>query len=480
MRIKHHLSDPTPEKPFEHDRLKREGHARALTKICDLYDDGFVLALNGEWGTGKSTFIKMWLASLQNSRPTAYFNAWSDDYSNDPLPALLATFQSLKATEDKPEAKKALWDEIVKLSGKLVKNGLPALLGLLLKKYTGVDGIDKFGEALTKGSIEYVTDEVKEFNERQESLQKLQELLTDYVKPAKGKKKAIVVIDELDRCRPHYAVTVLELVKHLFSVDGVVFVLAIDKEQLKHAICGMYGSEKLDASGYLMRFIDVEYVLPPANEEDLVKYFLGFYGFGPRDTNRHKVEMGESDAEVFEALLRVILRENTLSIRSLEKLLVKVRLALETIGRNEYKLPELLLFLGYLAHCHPDAIEMLSGTKIKPEYILENLKKYFPSKEGLEENVRFNLAYLEAGILIFYNNHFKGAAKLGITNYLNKEPAFALLQGLNSHYDDSQASFDKKLMYYFKEQKHRLYAKELRYFIEKLTQFSGLEIDEIE
>ncbi len=240
MRIKHQLPDPSPEKPFKHDKLKRESQAKALTKICDLYNDGFVLALNGEWGTGKSTFIKMWLASLQNSRPTAYFNAWSDDYSNDPLPALLATFKSLKGEDKLTEGKKKIWEQIVGFSGKLVKNALPALAGLLTKRYFGVDNIDKLGEALTKGGIEYINDEVKDFSERQEDLKKLQQLLTDFVSEKDQKKKAVIVIDELDRCRPHYAVAVLELIKHLFNVNGVVFVLAIDKEQLKHAICGYF------------------------------------------------------------------------------------------------------------------------------------------------------------------------------------------------------------------------------------------------
>lgn len=475
MRIKHQLPDPSPEKPFEHDKLKRESQAKALTKICDLYDDGFVLALNGEWGTGKSTFIKMWLASLQNSRPTAYFNAWSDDYSNDPLPALLATFKSLKGEDKLTDSKRKIWEEIVGFSGKLVKNALPALAGLLAKRYIGVDNIDKLGEALTKGGIEYINDEVKDFSERQEDLKKLQQLLTEFVSEKDQKKKAVVVIDELDRCRPHYAVAVLELIKHLFSVNGVVFVLAIDKEQLKHAICGVYGSEQLNATSYLLRFIDVEFALSSPNEDVLVRYFIDYYQLGPGYVNLHNVELGAFESDFFESLLVALVKHQKLPIRNLEKLLVKVKLGLETIRPNEYKLPELLLFLAYLTQCYPTAIEMLSGTKIPPSNLLLELRKYLPQKEVLTNEVAFYLAYIEAGILIFYNNHFQGRSKLDIRGYLNVDNRTAIPKGFESYYEDKADSFAEKLQFYFNQRSHRLNMVELRYFIKKITQFSGLD-----
>ena len=83
-------------------------------------------------------------------------------------------------------------------------------------------------------------------------------------------KPLVIAIDELDRCRPSYAVELLEIAKHFFSVDGIVFVLAIDKSQLTHAIKALYGNE-FDSIGYLRRFIDLDFQLP---EPDRTKFMV--------------------------------------------------------------------------------------------------------------------------------------------------------------------------------------------------------------
>ena len=70
----------------------------------------------------------------------------------------------------------------------------------------------------------------------------------------------VFFVDELDRCRPTYAVELLERIKHLFEVDNIVFVLALSTGQLESSIRSLYG-DGLDAPGYLRRFIDLEYPL---------------------------------------------------------------------------------------------------------------------------------------------------------------------------------------------------------------------------
>lgn len=78
----------------------------------------------------------------------------------------------------------------------------------------------------------------------------------------------IVIVDELDRCRPTYAVELLEIVKHLFNVPGIVFVLGVDRGQLASSAAKVFGTG-VDADGYLRRFIDLECALP---EPDLSLY----------------------------------------------------------------------------------------------------------------------------------------------------------------------------------------------------------------
>ena len=86
----------------------------------------------------------------------------------------------------------------------------------------------------------------------------------------KFKLPVVVIVDELDRCRPSSAVELVEVVKHLFSVDGVVFVLGLNTTQLAHSVSALYGS-KFDGRTYLNRFIDLDLTLPVAERSELVK-----------------------------------------------------------------------------------------------------------------------------------------------------------------------------------------------------------------
>ena len=87
------------------------------------------------------------------------------------------------------------------------------------------------------------------------------------------------MIDELDRCRPSYATELLEIAKHLFSVDRIVFVLAINRSELAHSVKALYGS-KFDAKGYLGRFFDLDYLLPAPDRQQFVLQVMSDSGLG--------------------------------------------------------------------------------------------------------------------------------------------------------------------------------------------------------
>jgi len=92
MNIKHsEISIDNEEKnPFAYCKLGREKYAKVLTEIIEIYHTGFVLAINNKWGTGKTMFIKMWEQDLKNqSFQTIYFNAWENDFEDNPLVALM-------------------------------------------------------------------------------------------------------------------------------------------------------------------------------------------------------------------------------------------------------------------------------------------------------------------------------------------------------------------------------------------------------
>ena len=83
----------------------------------------------------------------------------------------------------------------------------------------------------------------------------------------------MVVIDELDRCRPSYAVSLIEVAKHIFGADHIIFVLAVNRTQLQHSIRALYGNE-FDATGYLRRFFDIDFRLPEPNRTRFMQDLL--------------------------------------------------------------------------------------------------------------------------------------------------------------------------------------------------------------
>jgi predicted KAP-like P-loop ATPase len=80
-------------------------------------------------------------------------------------------------------------------------------------------------------------------------------------------------VDELDRCRPTYAIQTLELVKHLFNVPGLIFIFALDIEQLSHSVQTVYG-QNMDAQGYLCRFFDYFMMMTYETNRNLVDEFV--------------------------------------------------------------------------------------------------------------------------------------------------------------------------------------------------------------
>ena len=104
---------------------------------------------------------------------------------------------------------------------------------------------------------------------------------------ANANRSVIVIIDELDRCRPSYAVELLETAKHFFTVDNVVFALAVNRTQLAHAVRAVYGAE-FDAAGYLRRFFDIDFQLPEVRRGPFVEAVLS--GTGIDDYFRRRSE----------------------------------------------------------------------------------------------------------------------------------------------------------------------------------------------
>ena len=144
----------------------------------------------------------------------------------------------------------------------------------------------------------------------------------------------VVMIDELDRCRPSYAVELLETAKHLFAVDHIIFVLAVNRSELAHAIRALYGSG-FDAEGYLGRFFDVDFVLPAPERDAFIEDRLTAIQIDDC-LGRVQDQNPQREAQIARNLLRGFFGTPDLSLRQIAQAIHRLGLVLASLQSNQW------------------------------------------------------------------------------------------------------------------------------------------------
>lgn len=332
------------ERPFQNCKLGRKKYADILEKVVSFYFGGCVLAINGEWGTGKTTFVRMWQKYLENRGfKTLYFNVWKHDFISDPLVGLVGELKNL----DTSAKTKYSLASVVQASSKILGGMFPALVKGIIKKSVGDDVLEVI-EKGAEAASEVFAKEIEDYTEKCNTLEEFRNAMIDLVESCDSDKPLVFIVDELDRCNPAFAVKVLERIKHLFSIPNMVFVLSIDKKQLCNSIRGYYGSDLIDAEEYLKRFIDIEYLLPDPDLDKLCNYLFDVYGFEfffDASTKNRSLRNGEKDS--FLRMTKLLMEYKKLNIRQMEKLYAHTRLAMQTVRDDEYAHPEIVFLLVY-------------------------------------------------------------------------------------------------------------------------------------
>ncbi|NDV80763.1 P-loop NTPase fold protein [Bacteroides sp. 51] len=398
MKIKHSDILINEEDPFLNCKLNRKACATILTNIVRTYSDGFVMAIDNEWGTGKTTFVKMWKQHLENNNfNTIYFNAWENDFDTNPLVAIMSELNCFTNSSNG-----SIFKSMIEKGAILSKNMLPALIKGIAKKYIDTEILVDAIENATKGATEILEEEIKEYSSKKQTIKDFKNELERFVKTVRGNKPIVFIIDELDRCRPNYAVEVLEQMKHFFSVDGIVFALSIDKIQLCHAIEGVYGSEHINANEYLRRFIDLEYSLPVPDTKDFCNYLYDYYEYDDFFKSNERIRVSElaDDKERLLGMAETILRGTTL--RQQEKIFGHARLVVNFFPKGHYLFPHLLFFLIYAKTLKSGFFERIASYTISLQELVNEFEDIFQDK--VSPSCSVNFSYVEALLLYFYNN----------------------------------------------------------------------------
>lgn len=347
---------------WDDDVLGRKDDALFLEKyLTSMYEGSqkkyFILNINSPWGFGKTYFLTRWKKQLEKNHPVIYYDAWINDYTSEPLVSFVATIEEQISVHLKGKNEKVRVREFADYAKKLVKPTLPIMLSMLVKHLTGMspEGLAKAMEAATEDvgeMVEKAADEaLKDYNERKRSVVGFKEKLSNLVS-AVDKKQSIrspifIFVDELDRCRPTFAIELLEAIKHLFDVSGLYFVIATDSVQLSHSICAIYG-ESFDSVKYLKRFFDREYKFRNPDYLSFVKAALGVYSLKGNVIFPHIPH--EDATAIFISKIFSLYRAG---LRDVEQCLAHLQACSLTAGENEILHGVYLLNLICFKHMHP-------------------------------------------------------------------------------------------------------------------------------
>ena len=338
------LENPTFDTQDEFNRKPiAENIIRLLTSDIDLSP----MVIDGGWGTGKTEFCKKLIRLMQQQYPDyqpIYIDAFRSDHSGEPLLALLA--EIIKACTPSEGSDKKLIEKhndrirrITKAAGFLMKTVAKAAVGHVLKQNTDDlaeelqqimnddQEADSLAETVTDAAATIASHTIdatveallKEQIEAEKNLETLKACLKEFAE----EKPIILFIDELDRCRPDYAVDMLEVIKHVFDVENVKVVLVTNTKQLRAAINHRYGME-VDAQKYLDKFLKYSFALPDKivaqSEEERALVSIEYFKQLIQNSRMADELKGLTEQRIILNFISDMIERNNISLRETERL----------------------------------------------------------------------------------------------------------------------------------------------------------------
>lgn len=302
------------------DAIGRNKDIEYFLNILKCQESSCALALNGRWGTGKTFFVRQTemyinasniqskmsdenkniiknaiaIKDYPNDTFAIYYNAWKNDNDTDPIFSLIC--EITKQVYEDFYIEKFDVSDFITLSVSI----LDAIVGTNFK---GLTDLKKQEDAFEKFL-------------NQKDIDKLIFEFFSKLLPERGN-RLVIFIDELDRCKPTYAIKLLEQIKHYMMNDQITFVFSVNFEQLQHTIKCYYGAD-FDASRYLDRFFDLRIELPPI---DMINYYE---------------KIGLNQSYLIEIVVKQIIKNYNFGLREIGRFIPQVKTAVYSIFGNRY------------------------------------------------------------------------------------------------------------------------------------------------
>lgn len=322
------------EKAFDGDLWKRKELGNRLTEYVSRLKIGATIAIDAEWGSGKTWFVNHWKKQLEDKKfDVIYLDAFANDYLEDPF--LTISMEIANKINVEPALVRKFKEKLTSVYHSILPN-LPILLWSLGTSLISASYFGKTAAEVLKNSTENVGD----FGEESAKLlnEKLKEHLSAQVENYEQEKQTLIyfkkalaeiaekldhplvfIIDELDRCKPEFSIRLIERIKHFFDTPNIIFVLAVNKKQLSESINNFYGFN--DVNDYLEKFIDFNIRLPIPHQYEygyLIENYVQTHGFVIRNTNAIKMLFIYFQPNARQ-VIKILQKLNFLNIRSERK-----------------------------------------------------------------------------------------------------------------------------------------------------------------
>ena len=357
--------------PWIDDKLNVKALSSILTSAIENEIESCVISVNGKWGCGKSFFLQRWVQELTNNNWQAlYFNAWEDDFIEDPLVALIGQLyahfiENPKTSKCSNEIKGAMLN---------IASLVQTVAGEVAEHLTGVNV--KEVARHTKYAFNMTVEDYQSLSKNRRLLREKLRALADKAREDTANdghcnSPVVFVIDELDRCRPDFAVKVLERVKHLMNVPGIVFVFGIDREQLSATIKSVYGD--IDAENYLRRFFDLDFKMPIPKIEDFVKYQLAVRNVKSSLEDLPSTDECVDNLNEFRQMFSALSKYHSLTLREIESACKVFIFVVRGYFRNNIMPPGVIAIMIFLKVREPDMYVRVMNRSVQPRELLEYL-----------------------------------------------------------------------------------------------------------
>jgi hypothetical protein len=403
----------------EGDGLGVNSYAIALAKFIKQSETPITIGVQGPWGSGKTSLLySVWdEISKDDSMAQIWVNSWEHSLMSSSEETLIKITNEIAGKIVRFDDGQKRGDQLKKITGKLLMGSLAAGAALT----AGAKGADLVTEMLSDDNESPIKQLKKELEASVRSV---------FDRSTNSKKRFIIYIDDLDRIEPSDAVSLLELLKNIFSVNHCVFVLAIDYEVVVKGLSKKFGERnsqnEREYKAFFDKVIQLTFKMPMSN------YDIGNYVYQLLDKTKflEGVKISSDDLkDFFQKIVSLTVQGNPRSIKRLVNSLTLMAITAEQVSEkgsvkeNLNSEKQLLFALTCLQIAMPDIYGLLAKEtdflSWNEDTLTENLglveaddkfDKLFSSAKDLEE---FDEEW-EQVLLRF--GYFKGYSISEITN----------------------------------------------------------------